>query len=149
MQNIEKEASFKEALKKLKQSKAWRGTIDERINKFRALHNDLNAIYGLDIKLEFIDVSEQFNGTQGASCLSGYNSQTKTIYIVCKLSVITFIQMWLKVLEYDPIFIIDKSNELFKEIFPVSARNIVNINGLLVKTTDHSNDPNNDPVVSG
>lgn len=144
-ENIPNESAFKSALKKAKKSKLWRGTIEERKQKFIALHSELNAIYGRDIKLEFIDVSANYDTVSGASGASGYIAPINTLFIVHKLSVITFIQLWIRALGVDTVSSVSLSEDIFKEIFPLSARKLVNINGLFIKASDASdNDPNND-----
>lgn len=162
--NIPNESAFKNAFKEAKKTKLWCGTIEEREQKFIALHDKLNAIYGKNIPLYFENVNERYEHVQGASGASGYNPRLvppeplqalglpvieERMVIRCKMSVITFMQLWLRALGIDQISAVEISAELFREVFPVSARNIVMINGLQVKTTDANNDPNNDPLTDG
>jgi len=139
--------AFKNAFKELKKSKAWRGSIDERKAKFKTAHDTLNQTYGRDLKLLFVDVSAEFDAVQGASGFSGYSEQLNAIVIVHKLSVITFMQLWLIALGIEQISAVEFSKNLFNEIFPRSAKNLVMINGLLVKAdASANNDASNDNI---
>jgi len=149
MNEIRNKKEFRLAFQKLKRSKAWRGTIDERKQKFINCHMELNSIYGRDINLEFNGISEEYNNINGASALSGYYPSDNTIVLSCKLSVITFMQLWLRAIGVDPLDAITLSKEVFSEIFPVSARKLLNVDGLYVKADPNTNDPNNDPIGSG
>ena len=58
-------------------------------------------------------------------------------------------QLWLRAIGVDPLDAITLSKEVFSEIFPVSARKLLNVDGLYVKADPNTNDPNNDPIGSG
>jgi hypothetical protein len=69
-------------------SRPWVGTFDERCGKFRILHSDLCAIYGMNTDLVF-----KTEGT-GDSGASSYSPSTDTISLRGRLSVITFLHEW-------------------------------------------------------
>lgn len=146
---IPNEKEMKAILRELKKSGAWRGTVDERKQKFIDTHSKLNALYGKNIKLEFIDISAQWDNVSGASGNSAYIPPLNTLFMVRKLSVVTFIQMWLRALGIDPCTASEHSERLFKELFPLSASKLVNVNGILIKVEPQSNDPNSDPIGDG
>lgn len=164
-ENVPNENAFKDAFRKLKIARAWRGTIDERKQKFQSVHDALNTAYNKNIKLVFEEVSAQFDKVQGASGESAYIPRLvpprelssligvtlptieEQIVLKRKLSVITFMQLWLRALGIDPFDAIAISKRIFTEIFPVSARKLVEINHLLVQqNATQDNDPQNDPI---
>ncbi len=137
-----------ELLKEFKRTKVWRGSIDERKQKFMACHGNLNQLYGRNIKLVFKEVTPENERISCISGLSAYSEEFDTMVLFGKLSVITFIQLWGRAIGITPVDSIQWSKEIFDRVFPVSSRNIVTINGLMVKTNDVDNDPSNDPVVN-
>lgn len=151
MTKIENEIEFMQTIRELKKTKVWRGTIDERKQKFIETHAKLNALYGKNIRLEFIEVSALNDNIQGASGRSFYSPLFNAIIIHKKLSVITFIFLWLRALDQDsdPREQLETANNIFKEVFPVSAKKLIVINNLSVQASETENDPNNDPMFNG
>jgi len=75
------------AVQSFAQSHAWRGTIDERHQKFRRLHDDLCRIYGLDPQPRLIIGNETLS-CSGNSC---FIPAMNTIILRGRLSVVTYL----------------------------------------------------------
>ena len=127
-----------EVLKKWRDMKVWRGSIEERKEKFRWLHEQLKQIYNVpeDLSLEFGEIT----GKPGSSGASYYDPVSHTIYLTGRLSVITYLHEFAHALGFNQEYAVKWSMGLFKLIFPKSYSRLVNIgNGLVVSSRDIEN----------
>ena len=81
------------AAKSFASSKPWRGSLNERQQKFQQLHAALRQIYNVNPTLIFLG-----DGT-GDSGLSNFQARTNVITVCGRLSVITFLHEWGHVLK--------------------------------------------------
>ena len=111
-------------LKEFKRMNPWKGSPEERYEKFKWLHEKLNEIYGLSVRF----VSEvrkpyTFSGN------SYYDPYSKTITLMGRYSVITFLHEWGHALDLSPkwhnklpmhgeYWAVAFSVTLFKHVFP-------------------------------
>lgn len=102
------------ALKDFKNAKPWRGTLDERIEKFSTLINELSMIYR--IKPPLLDTSSV--DPSECSDRSYYMPLTHSIYLVGRLSVITLLHEFAHALGKGEYGACRWSLNLFKQIFP-------------------------------
>jgi len=86
-QSITFNPSTLRAVQSFAQSHPWRGTIDERHQKFRRLHDDLCRIYGLDPQPRLIIG----NGPLSCSGNSCFIPALNTIILRGRLSVVTYL----------------------------------------------------------
>ncbi|HEY3325042.1 MAG TPA: hypothetical protein VGP72_31605 [Planctomycetota bacterium] len=117
------------AVKTFRRAKPWRGNVEERKEKFTALHTKLCAAYHLTVALSFADDIDPL----AAEAASRFENDGKTITLHRKLSVVTYLvaigmargfdyaQAWLWAVE------------LYRQMFPISyARHSVQ-NGFIVR----------------
>lgn len=103
------------AMKRFRRSKPFRGTYQERKEKFRVLFEDLKAIYGkseLGLTLPRTESNDYGNGS--------YSPAGKHISLYGRLSVITFLHEFGHALGKDERKACQWSVNLFKRIFPKS-----------------------------
>ena len=103
------------AAKSFASSKPWRGSLNERQQKFQQLHAALCQIYSVNPTLTFLG-----DGT-GDSGDSNFQARTNVITLCGRLSVITFLHEWGHVLKGRSEFEGCRwSLQLFKRFFPRS-----------------------------
>jgi len=102
------------AMKDFKNAKPWRGTLDERVEKFSKLINALSMIYG--IKPPLLDTSSV--DPSECSDRSYYMPLTHSIYLVGKLSVITLLHEFAHALGKGEHGACRFSLNLFRRVFP-------------------------------
>lgn len=110
------QVKVRNSLRAFKTSHPWRGTVEERKDKFRQLHDDLNGIYGRNVKLHF-GVSEDVSRWT-YSGESFYRRSEDSITLKGKLSVITFLHEWGHALGMGEIEAQQYATGHFKEVFP-------------------------------
>jgi hypothetical protein len=102
-------------------SKPYRGSLDERMQKFTAFHAALCGIYGKQTLLEF---GELDGGDSGSSY---YRPATDTIVLNGKLSVVTFMHEFAHALDRDERGAVRWSLNLFRVCFPRSFSRCVGV----------------------
>lgn len=103
------------ALKQFRRSKPFRGTYQERKEKFKTLFEALKGIYGKTGLTLHLPKSES------ADCGNGsYSHFTQEIKLYGRLSVITFLHEFAHALGKDEKYACIWSVNLFKRIFPKS-----------------------------
>jgi len=108
--------------------KIFKGSIEERKQKFIWLLEQLNRIYNKKTKLEFKDVER--NDT---SVYSFYLPKEDKIVLVGKLSLITFLHEYAHALGKDEYGACKWSINLFKRTFPKSFEKLNQVGHTLVK----------------
>jgi len=104
------------AVKNLRRSKAWRGTLEEQQEKIKTLHQELCSIYNLRTVLEFIG----HNGTEEDSGSSRFDSSIDKIYLSGRISVVTYLHEFAHARGMDERKACIWSINLFRRIFPNS-----------------------------
>lgn len=115
-----------------KEKKVWKGTIEERKEKFQWIHNKLNEIYEKETILAFVDVKEEHQHVQGASIGSIYDTERNTIFLYKKLSVMTYLTLYAFSLGLGDTAS-SWADDLFKKTFPVSHGKLINVFGVHFK----------------
>lgn len=111
------------AVQVFKNSKPWKGTIDERQEKLRTLHNEFNRIYNLNRPmLNFIEIDPLARpGSSSFGLVDG------AINLFTKLSVVTYFIAVCQARAFSPRESIRWAQELYRQQFPKSAaRHTVN-----------------------
>ncbi len=105
------------AVKAFKRACPWRGTLEERKDKFRRLDEALAGAYGIptpDLRFERIE-----GGFSAASsCLRGDNERPAAITMRGRLSVVTFLHEFAHALGKDERGACRWSINLFRRVFP-------------------------------
>ena len=121
------------ALYELRRSHAWRGTIQERFQKFLKLHSKLNEIYNKSTKLEANIIEE--NSDSGSSSWDMFND---TITLRGKLSVVTYLHEYAHALfGTDERKAVEWSVNLFKQVFLRSFERAGRKGHMLVKVNSY------------
>jgi len=104
-----------QALADFRACRPWRGTMAERMEKFRRLHAELCRIYGTDPLLGFDSLNERF-------CSGGsyYMPSTHSIQLSGRLSVVTYLHEFAHALGRGERGAVRWSLNLFKRTFPRS-----------------------------
>lgn len=127
------------ALKAFRDSKPWKGTVDQRADKFAELHRGLIAAYELETLLVRDDQTVDPNGSSGASM---FDSLENRIVLRGRLSVVTYLYCFAcayllcqsTVSRNDATAVaIEWAQAQFRHFFPRSARGCREDNGLLVR----------------
>lgn len=161
---MEFEQELIDIIKLWSESKIWRPkektteALEERKAKFVYCHEMLNRYYQKNVKLVF-KVTPETDAIPGSSGRSGYSLEQDTIYIIGRLSAITFLHEWAHALGMNQEQANEYSLGLFKIGFPNSHANLKKIPGspLVVGGSDEvpvpegigefdSPDPENDNV---
>ena len=117
--------------------RVWRGTLEERKQKFMWMHEKLKILFNKpDVNLIFGEITEESERSPGSSGNSYYNTQTQDICLVGKLSVVTFLHEWAHAIGLDQENAIGWSQGLFKIGFPNSFARAVKRGGLALKPED-------------
>jgi hypothetical protein len=95
-------------------SKPYRGTIDERQQKFIALHRGLSALYAKSTTLTFGKLDDTDSGS------SHYSPVSDEITLIGKLSVVTYLHEFAHCLGRDERQAVRWSANLFRHCFPRS-----------------------------
>lgn len=105
------------AVKAFRRSKAWRGTFEERLEKFTTLKTALADAYGIDPGLVI-----EFHGEENREQLGNgaYDPRKNTIHLVGKLSVVTFLHCFARARGMTRQEAFRWSLSVFKKMFPVS-----------------------------
>ena len=106
------------AVRAFARSRPWRGTFDERCEKFRTLHRELCRLYGIDVGLSVAIHHEQ--GAGAASGGSYYMPLRREIVLRGRLSVVTYLHEFAHALDKDERGACRWSLNLFKRYFPRS-----------------------------
>ena len=102
------------AVKQFARSKPYRGTTDERMTKFRDLHDDLCDIYGRPTLLAF----QLLDGSDSGA--SNYRPTADVITLCGRLSVVTYLHEFAHALGRDERGAVRWSVNLFRACFPRS-----------------------------
>jgi hypothetical protein len=113
--------------------KPWRGTREERIEKFRALHKRLCAVYSLSTKLQIV------GGDGPTSVYSHYQRRKDTIVLQGRLSVVTYLHLFAYAIDCRGGEVVKWSVNLFKRRFPISFSRCRFVGHLLVRKTETGN----------
>jgi hypothetical protein len=103
-----------EAVKRFARAKPYRGTCDERKQKFIALHHDLCSVYGKQTSLTFGVIDGSDSGS------SFYRPATDSITLTGKLSAVTYLHEFAHALGRDERGAVRWSVNLFRLCFPRS-----------------------------
>jgi hypothetical protein len=114
-----------EAVKAFAKSKPYRGTTEERMEKFLALHGELCRIYEKKTRLMFGDID---GGDSGGSY---YRPSADTITVTGKLSVVTYLHEFAHALGRDERGAVRWSVNLFRLCFPRSFARCVSVGHVL------------------
>jgi hypothetical protein len=114
-----------EAVKRFALSKPYRGTLEERMEKFLGLHGELCGIYSKQTRLTFADID---GGDSGGSY---YRPATDTITVTGKLSVVTYLHEFAHALGRDERGAVRWSVNLFRLCFPRSFARCVAVGHVL------------------
>ena len=115
---------IQQMLDKAKKLHLWKGSLGEKIEKFKIIHNEINRITGKNIKLRLnLDAFESSEENSGAS---NWDSATNTITLHGKLSVITLIHEWGHALGLNEVDTSEWSNRIFQKSFPRSWERLHN-----------------------
>jgi hypothetical protein len=101
-----------EAVLRFKETYPWRGSVEERKQKFLWLHEQLCGIYGKETTLQFKDLDG------GSSGNSTYCRETDSITIRGRLSVVTYLHEFAHSLGRDEHGACRWSVNLFRKCFP-------------------------------
>lgn len=104
------------AVREFRSTKAWRGTVEERREKFKTLHAALREVYNLPIELEFVGPNED----GAASDRSCYDPRRQKIRMIGRLSVITYLHLIAAARGFTYRGRFGWSLNLFKRLFPRS-----------------------------
>ena len=119
--NAQKKAKVIAALKELKTANPWKGTRNQRIEKFEKLNSKLCTIFGRRVSVNYDELGESPDNWSGSGRTS-YLVDSQTIVPRGRLSVITFLHKWLNIVnvdeELEEIDTLELAAELFKTVFP-------------------------------
>ncbi len=119
------------AVQRFARARPWRGTLEERKAKFRALNYDLSGAYGI------FEPALNFDRNDGGSSGSShYIPSERRIVIVGKLSVLTFLHEFAHALELDERNACRWSINLFKRCFPKQYGRLVHVGHMLIRPGD-------------
>jgi len=125
-------ASATAALKAFRDSKPWRGSLDQRREKFETFHAALCEATGLTPELVLLEVERDAGVVTGGN--GGYSGRRNTIVLAGKLSVVTYL------FAFGLLAGLDGRDEamkwargLFKHFFPRSAAGCVEVGGLMLR----------------
>jgi hypothetical protein len=109
----------------------WRGSIEQRQAKFRALHHDLSAACNLtEPELAFTCISGEPSGG------SHYQPSGHRIVLVGKLSVVTYLHEFAHALGAGETAACRWSINLFRKCFPTQYGRLVHVGHMLIRPTD-------------
>jgi hypothetical protein len=100
------------AIKRFRRSKAWRGTIEERLEKFRTLNRELAAAYGIREPVFRFSAAPWSNGY--------YDPAEHAIGLIGSLSVVTFLHEFGHARGFGERGACRFSINLFRRLFPRS-----------------------------
>lgn len=106
-----------EILKEFKEANPWRGTIDERKEKFRVAFRKMRELYGIGRSRLTFAVPNRVSQWR-ASGWSSYNRSTGRITLRGRLSVITFLHEFGHALGKGEKGAVKFSLNLFEKVFP-------------------------------
>ena len=113
------------AVRALRRTGAWRGTLRERQRRFARLHRRLCRAYRLRVRLVFV------NG-KGSSGGSSYSPKGRTIRLRGRLSVVTYLHEFAHARGYDERQACAWSINLFARCFPRSLARCRHVGHMLV-----------------
>lgn len=119
------------AMRVFHDAKPWRGTVDERKEKFRRLNRDLATCYGRpapDL------VFERINGSSSAR--SHYSPAANRIVIVGRLSVVSFLHEYGHALGKNEWQACRWSINLFRRVFPRQFARLTHRGHMLIRAQD-------------
>jgi len=117
------------AVKAFRSAKPWCGNIEERKDKFAALHVKLCAAYDLKLELEFAEDIDPL----GKSGLSRYHLHDGTVTLHFKLSVVTYFVAIGHARGFPYAQAFNWAIELYRKMFPHSAARHAEHDGVLVR----------------
>ena len=117
------------AVEAFRHAKPWRGTIEERKDKFTALHQQMCAAYGLAQTLAFADDIAPV-GNDG---LSRFDITEANITLHFKLSAVTYFVAIAAARGFTYAQALTWANELYHNMFPLSASRHVQRDGFVVR----------------
>ena len=120
------------AIREFRSSKPWRGTIDERQEKFRALHATLCETYGLTPAppLEFMAIGEARPDQFGTG---GFDPENNRVVVAGRLSVTTYLWSIARARGLAPQEAFRWSLSLFARMFPRSFAGCHFVGPMLVR----------------
>lgn len=118
----------KAAIKAFRDAKPWRGTFEERHEKFNSFATAFAEGCGLTCTFRFAG-DERPNGL-GQGC---YNPEVNRIALAGKLSVVTLLFCFGLAVGLERREALKWAKKLFGHYFPRSRANCVEVNGLLIK----------------
>jgi hypothetical protein len=121
------------ALREFARSKPWRGSREERIAKFQAVHVRLCEIYSLSTRLQFKGKREH------TSVASQYDRRRNTIVMRDRLSVVTYLHLFAYAIDCRGAEVVKWSVNLFKRRFPISFGRCRFVGHLLVLESEQQN----------
>jgi hypothetical protein len=131
----------KAAVKKFRDAKPWRGTIEERTAKFETFHAELCAAAGLECGLVLHEIDPLARHGDGA-----YDPQGNRIILVRKLSVVTLLYCFGGAAGLGRGEALTWATGLFRHYFPRSFAACRLVRGRLVNEPDAGEDvPEVDP----
>jgi len=115
-------------MRKFKKMKPYRGTLEERKEKFKWLNKELSKLYNIPIpELIFIINNHKHSG------YSYYNCLTHTICLQGRLSIITYLHEFAHALGYGEEGARKFSQTIFKKTFPILWSKLKEVDGLMIK----------------
>lgn len=124
-------AAAKVAVKAFRDSKPWRGTLEERADKFAELHRGMCRAYDL----ETILVRDDAGDITHEQCSGGseYDARTNRIIQRGRLSVVTYLYLFSLAVGNRRLQGMTLARKTFSHYFPRSFARCRDIGGLLVK----------------
>ena len=113
-------------VKECSSKKLWRGSLEERKDKFLEMHNLLKRFFALpNLELRFEEITEETDKLAGASGGSYFNPEASLIVMKGRLSVVTYLHEFGHAIGCDQERATKWSLGLFKICFPLSYSNLV------------------------
>lgn len=119
----------RQALKTFRDSKPWKGTTEERADKFADLHRGLCRAYDLETML----VRDDNPRWDESSLASTYNPALNHIVLRGKLSVVTYLFCFGGALNMTPPAAMAFAKQVFRHFFPRSAAGCREEGGLMFR----------------
>ncbi|HLL87691.1 MAG TPA: hypothetical protein VK324_00145 [Tepidisphaeraceae bacterium] len=119
------------AVRAFARARPWQGTLDDRHQKFRQLHNDLCAAYGLDPKPQLVFGNDHTTDS-GSSC---FIPAMNTIVLRGRMSVVTYLHEFAHARGRNEREAARWSINLFRRCFPKSWGH-VRFDGHMIRSTE-------------
>lgn len=128
------------AIKRFKKKKTHNRTTMDRLAAMRELARDLSMVYGMEshVKVAAVCLIEEDDAD---SRRSFYHARTKTIVMVEKLSIITFLHEFAHALGKDEVGAVRWSLTLFKRVWPQQFERLQPDGHTLINPQDEAEEP--------